>query len=226
MVDDTVLAGVEAWRRIRESGRRSWGDWLAVARALAKGRAEAMQAAKANRPFGKRYNAAMGAWLADNGLDGIDNQQRYRALLCLENLPAISAWRDGLPEAKRRTMNHPAACWHAWRRSAAEGGPAVPRRAPVKAASGNGNARRELAPALVELGVGGNGGGYTRPIFWGGEAIRRAANAIRESYSTDFFVMARRALEAAVRDESDVNELLGPRRVHAQKANGANHVAG
>src|SRR5690349_12124998 len=35
-----------------------------------------------------------------------------------------------------------------------------------------------------------------RPIYWHGDAIRRAANAIREVYSTDFYVMVRRALEA------------------------------
>jgi hypothetical protein len=41
-----------------------------------------------------------------------------------------------------------------------------------------------------------------------GDAIRRAASAIREVYSTD--VMARRALEAAVRNEDDLLELLPP----------------
>jgi hypothetical protein len=48
---------------------------------------------------------------------------------------------------------------------------------------------------------------------WTGDAIRRAASAIRETYSTDSFIMARRALEAAVRNEADLIELLPPNTV-------------
>ena len=36
--------------------------------------------------------------VAEPGLSGIDNQQRYRALLCLENLPSIETWRATLSE--------------------------------------------------------------------------------------------------------------------------------
>ena len=49
-----------------------------------------------------------------------------------------------------------------------------------------------------------------KPVYWPGDAIRRAASAIREVYSTDLYVMARRALEAAVRNEDDLLELLPP----------------
>jgi hypothetical protein len=38
----------------------------------------------------------MGRWLRDNGLDGISNQERYRVGRILENLPAISSYREGL----------------------------------------------------------------------------------------------------------------------------------
>jgi hypothetical protein len=34
---------------------------------------------------------------------------------CLENLPAIERWRDGVDEAKRRKLNHPNSIWHTWR---------------------------------------------------------------------------------------------------------------
>jgi hypothetical protein len=205
MNEDIVAEGRAAWSRIRESGRRSWDDWMAVARALAQGRSEALQAAKANRPFGSRYNAAMGAWLRDCGLDGIEGQLRYRALLCLENLPAIEAWRATLSEKERDRLNHPGAIWTHFRRSIAE--PAMPRRQAVAGARD-----------------GGKGGG--RPIYWNGEAIRRAAMAIRETYSTDFFTMARRALEAAIRSEDDLAALLAE-RPPPRRGNGAtsNHVA-
>ena len=59
----------------------------------------------------------MGKWLQQHGLNGIDSQQRYRALLVQENLPAIEGWRDGLDEAKRRSLNHPGAVWAGWRRT-------------------------------------------------------------------------------------------------------------
>jgi hypothetical protein len=45
-------------------------------------------------------------------------------------------------------------------------------------------------------------------MHWSQAAIKRAAVAIRESYSTDTYVMARRALEAAIRSEVDLMELL------------------
>ena len=42
--------------------------------------------------------------------------------------------------------------------------------------------------------------------------LKRAADAIRDSKSGDCIVLARRALEAAVRTESDLLELLHPDR--------------
>jgi hypothetical protein len=47
-----------------------------------------------------------------------------------------------------------------------------------------------------------------RPVHWNGDAIKRAAVAIRENYSTDFYVLARRALEGAIRNEADLLALL------------------
>jgi hypothetical protein len=51
-----------------------------------------------------------------------------------------------------------------------------------------------------------------RAIFWDGNSIRRAAMALRETYGTDFYVMARKALEAAIRDEGDPFALLDDAR--------------
>jgi hypothetical protein len=44
----------------------------------------------------------MGKWLRENGLADVAAQERYRAMLVLENLAAIETWRDGLDEARRR----------------------------------------------------------------------------------------------------------------------------
>jgi hypothetical protein len=130
----------------------------------------------------------MGEWLRDNGLGDVCAQERYRLLLILENLPAIEAWREGLDEAQRRRLNHPNAIWAHWRRATKPKQPTAPK-------------RQHVVKGTTPHKSG-------RPIHWDGDAIKRAANAIRESYSTDFYVLARRALEAAVRNENDLLALL------------------
>jgi hypothetical protein len=80
------------------------------------------------------------------------------------------------------------AIWTRWRRST-KTEITAPTRQSVKGATAKGNGHA---------------------IHWNGDAIKRAAIAIRESYSTDFYVMARRALEAAARNEADLLKLLPP----------------
>jgi hypothetical protein len=58
-----------------------------------------------------------GQWLRNNGLDGITPQERYRVILCIENLTMVEQWRAGLEEAQRRRLNHPGAILTHWRRS-------------------------------------------------------------------------------------------------------------
>jgi hypothetical protein len=202
IVDD-IEAGKAAWVRLRDHGRRSWSEWLLVARALDIGRREAMTTAKANRPFGTKYNAAMGEFLRRHGFDEINNQERYRALQVLEHLETIERWRAGLPEAKRRRTNHPAAIWHAWSRAtrpAAEPKPKAP-------------------PAF--LPVSGN---KARPIFWPQDAVRRAHRAMLDSRSSDLLTLARCALEGAIRDENDLHSLLEERPSRRAPANAAAHA--
>lgn len=127
-------------------------------------------------------------WLRENGLDGIAAQERYRALLVLENLPAISAWRDGLDETKRGRLNHPGAIWHAWRRA-------------TKAESQN---------VVLKATATKSHKGYGKAIYWPQDALQRAAAAIRDARSTDTLILARRALEAAIRNEMDLLALLPP----------------
>ena len=51
---DMIAAGRAAWERLRQEGRRSWDDWVLVAKALAAGRSKAMQKAKCNKPGSAR----------------------------------------------------------------------------------------------------------------------------------------------------------------------------
>jgi hypothetical protein len=47
-----------------------------------------------------------------------------------------------------------------------------------------------------------------KPIYWPQDMLRRAAMALRECGSSDIFRLARVALEAAIRSESDLLALL------------------
>ena len=192
---DAVSDGVAAWSRIRERERASWADRVAVGRALIIGRAVSLGTAETNRPVGSRYNRAMGQWLREHDLADINNQERYRCLLVLENLPAISAWRDGLDEAKRRRLNHPNAIWAHWRQSTK---PAAPRQKVAEDASPS-----QMVYAAAEAARRG------KAIYRSQAALRRAHQAMLDAGSNDLLVLARKALESAIRNEADLVELLG-----------------
>lgn len=188
---DTVAEAREAWARIKEHGRKSFDDWICVARALAIGRTAALKAAGTNRAVGSKYNIAAGKWLTDHQLDGITATERYRALRVLEHLDAIELWRAGLDEAKRRTYNSPSATWHAWRRSLKPATPAPQRRHIV-----------ERITAAADKSRQG------KPVYWSQAALRRAHEGMLKSKSTDLLILARAALENAIRCEGDLLALL------------------
>jgi hypothetical protein len=196
--DDAVVVGREAWARIKENSRRSWDDWLKVGKAVALGRAESMQKARCNRPIGTSYVRVFGAWLRDNGFSETTNQERYAILKILEHLDAVTAWRDGLDEARRRRHNHPS-LWHVFRRATkAETG--TPTRQPVQGAK---------SKAAHRPG---------KPVYFGQDIIRRAAMALRECRSGDIFTAARATLEAAIRSENDLLALLNEAKPPQAKA--------
>ena len=99
--------------------------------------------------------------------------------------------RAGLDEAQRRRLNHPNTIWARWRRaSKAEIG--APTRQYVRGAKLHKNGK---------------------PVYWPQDMLRRAATALRECGSSDIFRLARVALEAEIRSESDLVELLNPHTV-------------
>jgi hypothetical protein len=99
---DDIAAGRAAWQRLCRHERTSWNDRLAMGRVLAIGRAATMKIASTNRAVGTKDNRRWGNGLRENGLADVAAQERYRAMLVLENLAAIETWRDGLDEARRR----------------------------------------------------------------------------------------------------------------------------
>jgi hypothetical protein len=182
---DTVAEGREAWERIRRGA--TFADWAAVARALLIGRGICMATAMTNKPVGTTYNKAMGEWLRDNGLDGISAQERNKAVWIIEHLGEVEKFRADLPPERLRRFNHPNAIWSAMRVKA----PAAP--------------LRHVAERPRHGGAKGPNG---RAVFWPQSALRRAADAMRESRSSDWLVLAKCALEAGIRDEHDLAELI------------------
>jgi hypothetical protein len=124
----------------------------------------------------------MSQWLLGNGLADITTQDRYRALIVIENINAIEAWRSGLNDAQRR-LNHLNAVWHASLRTT------TPRSAPP--------------PPRQHVVKGSKPHKTGKPIYWPQDVIRRAATAtaMRESMSNDWTKLARCALETVNRDD-------------------------
>jgi hypothetical protein len=187
--DDVLAAGAAAWSRIRDHEKATWTDWLDVARALAIGRTVALKVAGTNQPVGTRYNTAMGVWLRENGLADIVAQERYRLFLILQNLAEIEAWRAGLSDAQRRRLNHPNAVWSHWRKHKTDDDRGAP------------EARNRVKAATASHKHG-------KPVYFSQDVVRRAAMALRECGSNDIFKLARVMLEAAIRNEHDLVDLL------------------
>jgi hypothetical protein len=95
----------------------------------------------------------------------------------------IEHWRAGLDEARRHRLNHPNSVWSHWQRA--------------------------TRPRHITKAKAPNGGGG-RHINWPQDAVRRVAAAIRENWSNDTYQLARVALQAAIRTEADLYELLPP----------------
>lgn len=178
--------------RIKRVGKTSWLDWLAVGKACAIGKTAALKAAGTKACVGSRYNAAMSLWLRENGLDGIVARERWKLFKILENFDAIEAWRAGLDDAMRRKLNHPSGVWLGWHQTV------KPRREGV----GTRAATCEIEQRIANAGV-------TRSNHWPQSMLRRAADGMREARSNDLLILAKVALQYAIRNEGDIHELLG-----------------
>jgi hypothetical protein len=179
---DTIAAARDAWARIERSSATTFDDWIAVAKALAVGRAHAMAMAKTNKPYGRRFVGVISGWLREHGLDRVSGQERYRALWVHDRLAEIQAWRATLPEEKRRRLNHPSATWAHFRRATASS--STP------------------APAHRQVPVGG-------PRGVTADRLARAADAVFDCLKrgvNDTIVIARKCLEAADRMPSQHRE--------------------
>ncbi|WP_316228790.1 hypothetical protein [Bradyrhizobium sp. SZCCHNGR1005] len=185
--NDIIAQGREAMARIRQGEQMSFQDWCAVGCACRIGRREAMIRAKVNEPRGPNYSLQMNGWLSDHGLGDISRMDQFYAMQMAEHAEAIAGWRDALPENKRRRFTTPHGIINGWQRSLQLPSPKVR------------NIVQKPRPAWKAKGA---------PIGFPGDMIQRAALAMRESWCNDVVVLARLALQAAVRSEHDLIELL------------------
>jgi hypothetical protein len=86
-----------------------------------------MRETGSNRPYGGKYNQAMGAWLKANGFSEISTQERYSAIRCAENEGAIEAWRETLNDVQRRRYQSANANLNYWKRATRPAKPACKR---------------------------------------------------------------------------------------------------
>lgn len=180
MTDAIVTEARAAWARIKDRDKATFDDWLVIGRALVAARQQCMAKAGVNSPYGPSYQQSMRVWLDANGLADIDSHERTNAIKCVEHLAEIETWRAGLTDAERRRANHPNTVIAHWRRKTR------PRRPGPKRFKPRAN----------------------RGIFWPQDSIRRAADAMRECNSRDLYRLARAALEAAIRSETDLWALV------------------
>lgn len=210
--DDAISAGRDAWTQIERSN--SFENWKTVARAIVVGRQQAMRAANINKPQGKRYAAAINAWLEQNGFRGVPYPVRTACCRLIDHLPEIELWRASTPGAEK--WHHPQVIVRNWRHDFAPDRRTEPRRTAVKPK------HEQIVDGVAKLAARRG-----KPVFWGQDHLRRAHHAMLDSRSTDLLTLARLALQAAIRSEDDLLALIDdtPRRLPCDDANAAHQAA-
>jgi hypothetical protein len=107
--ETVVSRGRAAWRSLRQD--ETWEKWVAIGRAVEAGKTAIMRHLNTNQPKGRAWSETFGEWLRENEFDQIDKGVRSRLQSCLDQLPAIEAWRQGLGLTLRLQLNHPNAVW-------------------------------------------------------------------------------------------------------------------
>jgi hypothetical protein len=123
-VPEVLRLGQEAMER----KRRGWEDWLAIAKTLEAGRAEVIRSLHTNQPHGRRFETAMGEWLAANRFKEINKATRSQLLDCLNHKIEIEKWRSRLTEADRFKFNHPDTVLRKWKAATVVSDPNAPRK--------------------------------------------------------------------------------------------------
>jgi hypothetical protein len=100
-----VSRGREAWHTLKSD--ETWEKWIAIGRAIEAGKTAIMRFLNTNQAKGRVWSETFGQWLRENDFDQIDKGVRSRLQTCLDDLPAIEAWRQTLGLTLRLQLNHP-----------------------------------------------------------------------------------------------------------------------
>src|SRR5262249_55163805 len=96
---------------------QSFSAWQSIGAALAIGKAHTLKATGANAAWGRNYSRTFHTWMAEHGFGNMRPSDRSHAIELYENLAAITAWRDTLPEHQRRRLIGAQANVKRWRTS-------------------------------------------------------------------------------------------------------------
>ncbi len=88
---------------------------------LLVGRNFALRQTGANAPSLQLYSKAFSQWIAQHGFQKMRKSDRSVAIELAENADAITAWRNSLPERKRRRLVHPLSVTRRWKASLVHG---------------------------------------------------------------------------------------------------------
>jgi len=98
------------WLRHQSEEAKRWQDWTEIlCPALIRVQEEAMQFASTDKPRGRRYAKAVSELLETYKLDQIDCATRSNAIKILQNLDAVTAWRN--KQKNPEALNHPSTVW-------------------------------------------------------------------------------------------------------------------
>jgi len=142
--ETVVSRGRAAWKSLRQD--ETWEKWVAIGRAIEAGRTAIMRLLNTNQPKGRAWSETFGAWLAETNFAEIDKGVRSRLQTCLDNLPAIEAWRQTLGLTQRLQLNHPNAVLRRWQAAAS-----IPGKGKGPANSGRPGLREEVIRLQSEL---------------------------------------------------------------------------
>ena len=81
------------------------------------GRTEALIEARTNKPSGRRYNEAIGAWLRSTGFIDIHKSIRSRTVEMMDHRQDVEEFLATLKLEKRIKLNNPTVILSAWKRS-------------------------------------------------------------------------------------------------------------
>jgi hypothetical protein len=122
-VMQTIMAGQDAWGRIKSSPRQrqNYRDWQALMDAYAIGSDICGQIA--GKKQGGKYNRLMSAWTQIYGFNDIASPARTNMRRIMQNQGEIETWRSSLAPETRMRLNNPQTIWEhfsEWKRKQGE----------------------------------------------------------------------------------------------------------